>query len=188
MILNLEEKEIWVPIIGHECFYEISNTLKVKSLEQKGLGKDGRRLNHRKEKILKPYISKGVNRYYNVKLRKEKGQKEKTYMLHRLIALHFIPNPLNLPVVNHINGIKTDNRLENLEWCTRSENAKHSIRIGLQIPFKGEENGCSKLTEEQVLEIRSIGKTKTLKNIASMYGVSYTTIWNVIKRKKWSHI
>jgi len=179
---------MWIPVIGYEQFYHISDGLNVKALEQKSIAKDGRRMNHRKEKILKPYISKGENRYYNVKFRKINGCKEKTFMLHRLLAIHFIPNPDNKPHVNHINGIKTDNRIENLEWVTRSENAKHSIKIGLQIPFKGEENGCSKLTEKQVLEIREIGKSKTLKEIANTYGVSITLVSDILNRKIWKHI
>lgn len=55
----------------------------------------------------------------------------RTVLLHRLLALHFIDNPNNLPCVNHRNGVKTDNRLENLEWCTRSQNTKHAYENNL---------------------------------------------------------
>jgi len=58
--------------------------------------------------------------------------KEKKFLSHRLIALTFIPNPLNFKEVNHKNGIKTDNRVQNLEWCNRSSNMKHAFRIGLR--------------------------------------------------------
>lgn len=59
----------------------------------------------------------------------------KTYLLHRIIAQTFIPNPLNLPEVNHKNGIKDDNRVENLEWCTRSENLLHCYKTNLRKPI-----------------------------------------------------
>lgn len=69
----------------------------------------------------------------------------KTVKLHRLVLLTFIPNPLNKPQVNHINGIKDDNRVDNLEWCTASENQNHAIKIGLKTGVKGNKNNLSKL-------------------------------------------
>lgn len=72
-----------------------------------------------------------INRLGYKEVALTKNGKTKTLLLHRLIALHFIDNPKNYPCVNHKNGIKTDNRLENLEWCTRSQNTKHAYENNL---------------------------------------------------------
>lgn len=112
------EQETWKDIIGYEGRYQISNLGNVKSLNYKRSGK---------QKLL--ITQKNGRGYLHVGLPKNK--KCKSFVVHRLVALSFIPNPLNLICVNHINGIKTDNRIANLEWVTYKENTQHAFRTGL---------------------------------------------------------
>lgn len=107
---------------------------------------------------------------------------------HRLVASAFIPNPNNYPIINHINGIKTDNRIENLEWCTQSQNARHAFKLGLSC-IDGERHPSAKLTDEDVINIRrarSAGLTHTL--IASYYDMSITAIQSICNGRNWKHI
>jgi hypothetical protein len=110
-----QQDEVWKDVVGYEGLYRISNQGTVCRLYKNG-----------KVNFMTPRI---LNGYWRVKLCNCNTQKE--YFLHRLIAQAFIPNPDNKPEINHINGIKTDNRIENLEWVTRSENAIHATKTGL---------------------------------------------------------
>jgi hypothetical protein len=124
--------------------------------------------------------------------------KLQTKKVHRLVAQAFIENSENKPCVNHINCIKSDNRVENLEWCTYKENTKHAIENNIFSfqssdksmninPKKGELNGMSKLKKEQVLEIRNLFKPRifTRKMLAEKFNVTENCIKDVLSYKSW---
>lgn len=113
--------------------------------------------------------------------------KNKYFLVHRLVATAFIRPSKENEVINHINGIKSDNRPDNLEWTTKRENALWNIELGLVL--KGEQHGCSKLTEEDVHAIRDARKKgKPLRAIAARYGVTETLVSMIARRKIWRHI
>lgn len=116
------------------------------------------------------------------------NKSRKTLKIHRLLSIYFIPNPEGKEFVNHRNGIKDDNRLSNLEWCTAKENVQHSYDNGLQSGIKGERNANSKLTEYDVLFIRYWHNKFRLIDIAEAFNVSKSLIQKVVYRKNWKHI
>ena len=119
--------EKWMPIIGYEGSYKVSNFGNIKSLKRVVKNSlNGTRVV--KEKILK--LQKDKDKYLSVGLCRNSIMK--TFKVHRLVAQAFIVNPLNKPQVNHINGTKIDNRVENLEYVTARENTQHSWVMGLQ--------------------------------------------------------
>lgn len=136
-------REIWKDIKGYEGLYQVSNLGRIKSLYGWNAGSKkycSRTL------MMKPKVS--CVGYYNITLHKNK--KQKTYNVHRLVAETFIINPDKKETVNHKDGNKLNNCVENLEWATRSENQIHAYNTGLQTPNKnmlnkkGELNPLSK--------------------------------------------
>lgn len=176
-------EEIWKDIKDYVGVYQVSNFGRVKSLPRiRNHGKYGQHLV--KEKILNPYV--GKLGYCSCTMRLSGIRKTHHEKVHRLVALHFIPNPLNLSEINHINGDKTNNHVDNLEWCTRSHNLKHAYKIGLRENKIGV-NACNvKLTESQVLEIRNSNLRRI--ELAQKYNVSKSTIDYIIQKKTWKHI
>lgn len=117
------EQEIWKPVVGFEGLYEVSSKGVVKSIPRMIIRNKGSYFS--KGKILSPY--KDENGYLYVSLCK--NGKPKSFFVHRLVALAFIPNPESKPHIDHINTITFDNRVENLRWCTPFENSNNPITL-----------------------------------------------------------
>jgi len=177
--------EIWKDVVGYEGLYKVSDLGNIKSLSRikKAIKGDGVMIV--KEKILKP-VNNG-NNYFKIALCK--GGIATQFLISRVVAIAFIPNPENKPEVNHkgINGNKADNRVCSLEWNTHKENVQHAFDNKLNIAPKGEKNGLSKLTDAQVLEIRSLTHINQ-REIAEIYNVHKSIISLIKSRKIWKHI
>lgn len=173
----MKKQEEWKPIPGF-INYEASSYGRIRSIKRVVCNSLGRKTLYGKILIgfnsgSKGYLS--VNLIYYTR-------KFKTKRVHRLVAEAFIPNPDNKPQVNHINGIKTDNRVENLEWCTASENMKHAFNTGLR-KYKYFHR---KLSIDDVIKIkRLLKKGLTQHKIADMFNVSNSLIHSISKGHRW---
>lgn len=155
------DMEIWKPVVGYEEQYEVSINGVVKRLDKISVNESGLRI--KKGKTLKTRI----NNHGYVEVRLYKNDKALTTFVHKLVANAFIPNPLNKKEVNHLNGIKTDNSIDNLEWSTRQENMQHASRMGLlKRTYKQVIDNCSGKTyrssKEAALDLKI--PLPTLKN------------------------
>lgn len=168
-------EEIWKDIPGFEGFYQVSNLGRIKSLDRiKKTQKGSRKY---KGFILKPSI--GSHGYYVVNLCC------KSYCVHRLVISVFLTNHLKKTDVNHKDFNKLNNNIENLEWCTRSENMIHASNGGHVL--KGENHKYSQLNEFQV---RVIKKTKGLyqRELGEVFNVSRNVIRFILNGRSWKHI
>ncbi len=170
--------EEWKAIKGWEGRYEISNHGYVQSIAT-------RYGNPKLPRVLKRRHM--PNGYQQAVL----GHSTYHY-IHRLVAQTFIPNPNNLPFVNHIDGNRANNHVSNLEWCDQKHNLAHAVRIGSMSCQKGEGNHNSKLTDAVVRQIRAMHvpykRTVSYPKLAQLFGVSLTAVRNAIKGKTWSHL
>lgn len=162
----------WRPVLGFEGDYEVSNGGYVRSIKREPI-------------TLAPrYDHCGY-----VRAALYKDRKYHSALVHRLVAVAFIgPAPSESHQINHIDGDKTNNRADNLEWCTASENGTHAYRNGLSVPRKGSQHGRSKLTEDQVREIRRLGGTMTQREIAAHFSVNQPQIHRILSGKRWAHL
>lgn len=177
------EKEKWLPIINYENLYEVSNYGNVKRKTVNVLYSNGIECLH-KGRVLKQELAKG---YKRVTLSKQ--GKSKRFLVHRLVALHFIENNEKVKCVNHIDGNKVNNNIKNLEWVTYSQNEKHSYKV------LGKVNQNRKLTYEAILDIKKncIKGTKgwngikgNVKHYSKKYNVNFSTILNLINNKTYA--
>ena len=154
-----------LPVKGYEGLYEIDSNSNVY---------------HRKG-VLKPFAKNG---YLAVNLTKDKICKH--YYVHRLVAEAFIPNPNGFKEVNHINCDKHDNSVDNLEWCDRKHNLNHSYEHGLK--RRGETHGMHKLSENDVVYIKSNRGIIPQKTLAERYGVKQCTISAIQCGRIWKEV
>lgn len=165
------KKEIWKDIKGYENIYQVSNFGRVKTLRRLICSPTGNY--YSKEKIMTTIPNDGIG-YVRIHLYKNSRGTPKR--IHRLVAEAFIPNPENKKDVNHKNGIKCDNRVENLEWATRSENELHAIRFLGKKPFS-----------KKVLCVETGQSFESIKKAAEFFNTTTHCISRVLTKKRKTH-
>lgn len=177
-------KEVWKPIIGYEGYYEVSNYGYVRTVTR-FITNSGKHGMWYKSRLLKFNVDK--DGYNTVALQRD--GKVKRLKVHRLVLSTFNKDESDMQV-NHIDGDKANNCLDNLEWVTSSQNIKHAYNIGLKTQV-GAKNNSSKLSEQQVMQICDLFKNTTFTNkeIADMFHLkSDETVRRIRKRVSWTHI
>lgn len=179
----------WVDIPGYEGLYQISINGQVRSVD--------RVVNHSYDSGLRKLKGKLINQSANKKgylsVILSKNGITKCFRTHRLVANIFIPNPLNLPEVNHIDEDKNNNSIQNLEWCDHIYNIRHGTgikrsaekRIGV-VNTCGETHGFAKLNNKQVLEI--FYSKEKLEFLSKKYNVGISCISEIRNKKAWKHL
>lgn len=176
----------WRSIKGYEDIYEVSNTGLIKSLP--------REVPHwrlgtviRKQTLLKTdtFHPSGYNFVTLIK-----NGVRKSYAVHRLVAIAFVPNPLNNPQTNHKDCNKNNNHVDNLEWVTNYENQQHAIKNGKVRYLRGSEHGCSKTNETTVMKIKQMFATGsyTRKQLRDKFGLTKAIVNPIIRGKTWRHV
>ena len=163
--MDITLTEEWRPVTFNELgdSYEVSNLGRVRSLDRVCYGLKARRVDG---KVLRPSTSKFG--YQNVNLYRDGFSK--SIHVHRLVALAFIPNPDHLPMVNHLDGIKSNCVVTNLEWTDDTGNKQHAINIGRITRFK------KLLTADDVAAIRALAGTMPQTKIAKRFGCTQTNV------------
>ena len=170
--------EIWKDLTGYIGIYQVSNNGRIKSLSRKIARKNGQ-IAIVKEKILKP--KKDRYGYFFIVL--SNNNIRKTILVHRLVAAAFIPNPDNLPEIDHIDGDRINNRVNNLRWCTRKQNANNPISIEryrkagiIQKPYKQ-----LQIPVQQLKDGFLIGSYSSIREAERTTGIAHTSISRVIR-------
>ena len=178
-------KEEWEDIPEYEDMYQISNLGRVRSLSRTYVNSLGH-----SRKLKTRFMSLVPNSDGYLEFACCKKGKYKRFSVHRLVAKLFLSNEFNLPQVNHIDGDKTNNSYDNLEWCTISYNIQHAYDTGLKYQKTGVDHYAAKLSEEDVIEILDLLKSKqwTLKEIGSMYNVSFGNISSIKNGRTWKYL
>jgi hypothetical protein len=175
----------WKEIKGNREIYEVSTSGDIRTKNRTGTR--GKRVNGHA-------LTQRDNSNGYLRCNMNIDGKPRSYLTHRLVAKSFISNPENKPYVNHIDGNKHNNKVDNLEWCTRSENEKHAWAIGLKkdVSTKGELHGMHKLKETDVRFIRDNhvrnGGTIKTGELAKMFSVNPQTVTDIVSNRIWKSI
>jgi len=168
--------ERWRQAVDYEGWYDVSDFGRVKRV-MAGKGAIAGR-------ILNPQLDGGG--YSRVALYGDEGRHQ--FSVHRIVMAAFVGPCPDGKEVNHKDGDKSNNRLDNLEYMTRHENIAHAFNLGLRVLPCGEEHWCAKLTEKRVHEIMKFLGKETQRSIAARFGVSQTTIWRIANGLNWTHL
>ena len=159
--------------------YQVSNFGKVRGIDRLRKVNTGLRLTKGQE-LKQTFNKKG---YPEVRLRKNGCH---TRLVHKLVASAFMIKPEGCTQINHLNGVKTDNRLTNLQWVTQSENQLHAYRLGLQPSRAGERNGRAKLTDEDVTRFKMLyNEGNSVVEASKMLNISISTARQIIYGRAW---
>jgi hypothetical protein len=176
--------EVWKDVKGLENYYQVSNLGNVRSKERFVIrGRGG------KYKVECKNLNPSINSdgYFTGIFRVDK--RPINYKVHRIMAQSFMGEIPQGFEVNHINGIKSDNRLENLEVVSKSENIKHAFDLGLNKPRRGELNGMCKIDSDTAKWIKEMTKNGfTESQISSQLNVSIHTIRDIRRGRTWKHV
>lgn len=186
---TVDTELVWHDVPGHEGRLQVCRSGEMRSVTRyvNWNGPGGKRL--AKGRILKQRVN---NVGYRVLKTSDAKGKQVTLLVHRVLCLTFIPNPQGKQFVNHIDGDRLNNSLDNLEWCTPSENIQHAHDAGRFPPShigKGEKCPRARLKNADVLDIRRrLGDGETIAALAAEYGVGKSTISNIKQKNTWVHI
>jgi hypothetical protein len=177
--------EKWVAVKGFEDFYEVSDKGNVRSSDR--IIKNNFGTFTQPGRILKGNINQAG---YTKQTLTDHNKKQHTVLVHRLVAIAFLPNLENKKNVNHKDGNKSNNELSNLEWATDSENMKHAIDTGLLKVRKGQEIYFAKFTDDQARYIKTAVNSGdlTIKEVCVMFNCCRRTISDMVKGRTWKHV
>lgn len=174
--------EQWKEVVGHEGLYEVSDHGRIR---RRGKSRNG----YPDGRILEQNLAYSVDNRYRRVLLCSHGTNERQ-SVHALVATAFLGARPHGHEINHKNGDKRDNRVSNLEWVTRKENQRHSWDVLGRLVARGEQNGSSKLSVNQVRAIRKRYESGSVSQakLAVQYGISQHQISRIVRRQNWQHV